>query len=84
MKSNVLSIEGKKLKEIELPNCFSQEIREDIIAKVLEAKKIKQPYAPLLVAGQQYSAHSTSIMSFPNMSSVFYFSARRILLSSNK
>lgn len=56
MKANILSIEGKKLKEIELPNCFSQEIREDIIAKVLEAKKIKQPYAPLLVAGKQYSA----------------------------
>ena len=56
MKANILSVEGKKLKEIELPNCFSQEIREDMIAKVLEAKKIKQPYAPLLVAGQQYSA----------------------------
>ena len=56
MKANILSVEGKKLKEIELPNCFSQEIREDIIAKVLEAKKIKQPYAPLLVAGKQYSA----------------------------
>jgi len=56
MKTNILSIEGKKTKEIELPSCFSQEIREDIITKVLEAKKIKQPYAPMIGAGNQYSA----------------------------
>ena len=55
-KGQILSVEGKKLKEIELPSCFTHEIREDIIAKVLEVKKIKQPYAPLLVAGKQYSA----------------------------
>ena len=56
MKAKILSIDGKKLKEIELPNCFSQKIREDIIAKVLEAKKTKQPYAPMLLAGKQHSA----------------------------
>ena len=56
MKANILSIDGKKLKEINLPSCFSHEIREDIIAKVLEAKKTKQPYAPMLLAGNQYSA----------------------------
>lgn len=56
MKANILDINGKKLEEIELPSCFSQEIREDIIAKVLEAKKTKQPYAPMLIAGKQYSA----------------------------
>lgn len=55
-KVNILSIDGKKKKEIELPNCFYQEIREDIITKVLEAKKNKQPYAPSLVAGKQHSA----------------------------
>ena len=56
MKANILSINGKKLKAIELPSCFSQEIRKDIIAKVLEVKKNKQPYAPSLVAGKQHSA----------------------------
>lgn len=56
MKANILSIDGKKKKEIELPNCFYQEIRGDMITKVLEAKKSKQPYAPSLVAGKQHSA----------------------------
>lgn len=55
-KGYTLSIEGKKLKEIELPSCFSYRIREDIIVKVLEAQKINQPYAPSIVAGKQYSA----------------------------
>ena len=56
MKANILSVEGKKLKEIDLPSCFSQKIREDIIAKVLEAKKTKQPYGPMPLAGNQHSA----------------------------
>ena len=56
MKGNLLDINGKKLKEIELPKCFSQDVREDIIAKFLETKKNKQPYAPSLVAGKQHAA----------------------------
>lgn len=56
MKASIIDIEGKKKKEIELPSCFSSEIREDIVARVLEAKKSKQPYAPSLVAGKQVSA----------------------------
>jgi large subunit ribosomal protein L4e len=56
MKASVLSIEGKKLREIELPKFFSSEIREDLIYKVLEAKKSRQPYYPMLLAGKQYSA----------------------------
>jgi len=56
MKANVLNTQGKKIKEIDLPKCFSQEIREDIVAKVLEVKKRQQPYAPSLMAGKQYSA----------------------------
>jgi len=56
MKSNILDINGKKVKEIELPKCFSQKIREDIVTKVLETKKTQQPYAPFLLAGKQYSA----------------------------
>ncbi|MFH1325714.1 MAG: 50S ribosomal protein L4 [archaeon] len=56
MKAEILDINGKKTKEIELPEFFSEKIREDIVARVLEAKKKKQPYSPSLVAGKQYSA----------------------------
>lgn len=56
MKGYVLDINGKKLRTIDLHSCFSKKIREDIIAKVLEVKKNKQPYAPSLVAGKQHSA----------------------------
>jgi len=56
MKSNILDIEGKKKGTIDLPVCFDQTVREDLIAKVLESKKIKQPYSPSPVAGQQASA----------------------------
>jgi large subunit ribosomal protein L4e len=56
MKTDILSVEGKKVKEIELPKTFSQKVREDLISKVLETKKNNQPYAPSLVAGKQHSA----------------------------
>jgi len=56
MKADILSIDGKKVKHIDLPSCFSQLIREDMIAKVLEVKKRQQPYSPSLIAGKQHSA----------------------------
>ncbi len=56
MKANILDINGKTAKTIELPGFFSEAVREDLIAKVLESKKVKQPYAPSLVAGKQHSA----------------------------
>ena len=56
MKAKVLDIGGKKAREITLPSFFSFEIRYDVISRVLEARKTKQPYAPLLVAGKQHSA----------------------------
>ena len=56
MKANLLDINGKKVKTIDLPNCFTKEVREDIISKVLETKKTKQPYSPSPVAGKQHSA----------------------------
>ena len=56
MKANILTIDGKKKSEIDLPKCFSSKIRDDVIKKVLEAKKSQQPYAPNLVAGKQHSA----------------------------
>ncbi len=55
MKAQVLDINGKKIKEI-TTNLFEELIRKDIILKVIEAEKTKQPYAPLLIAGMQHSA----------------------------
>ncbi len=56
MKTPILDINGKKLKDIELPEIFSYPVREDLISKILEAKKTIQPYAPSLVAGKQTAA----------------------------
>jgi large subunit ribosomal protein L4e len=56
MKADILSIEGKKMKTIELPECFNQKVREDLIAKVLETKKVKQPFSSSPVGGKQHSA----------------------------
>lgn len=56
MKADVLDVDGKKMKEIDLPSCFSEVIRRDIVMKVLEAQKVQQPYAPYLMAGKQASA----------------------------
>jgi large subunit ribosomal protein L4e len=56
MKAKIYSIDGKASREIELPKSFSQTIREDIVAKVLEVNKIRQPYSPSPVAGKQHAA----------------------------
>ncbi|MBM3228648.1 50S ribosomal protein L4 [Candidatus Pacearchaeota archaeon] len=56
MKTKIIDLHGKKIREIELPKFFSEKIREDIVAKILEAKKNQQPYAPSLVAGKQHSS----------------------------
>ncbi len=56
MKTKILSIDGKEKTNIELPKVFDSEVREDIVAKVLEAKKVMQPYAPFLMAGKQHAA----------------------------
>ncbi|MFW5846672.1 MAG: 50S ribosomal protein L4 [Nanoarchaeota archaeon] len=47
---------GKEKSEIELPKVFSSPIREDIVAKVLEATKIQQPYGSSFMAGKNTSA----------------------------
>jgi large subunit ribosomal protein L4e len=56
MKATILDTNGKKVKEIDMPKFFSKKVREDLIFKVLETEKQKQPYAPSLVAGKQHSA----------------------------
>jgi len=52
MKIEILDVDGKKTKEIELPEFFSYPVRKDIISKVLEAKKTMQPYSPKAIAGK--------------------------------
>jgi large subunit ribosomal protein L4e len=56
MKTSVFDINGKEKETITLPECFTSPIRGDIVTKILEAKKIKQPYGPFLLAGKQQSA----------------------------
>jgi len=52
MKIQVLDINGKKIKEMQT----AEPIREDIIWKVFESEKIKQPYSPKYRAGMDRSA----------------------------
>lgn len=56
MRAKILDIHGKEKGSIDLPRSFSAIVREDIIAKVLEAMKIRQPYSPSPVGGKQHSA----------------------------
>jgi large subunit ribosomal protein L4e len=54
MKAQILSQTGKK--EIEMPEFFSTNIREDIAQKFFEAEKEIQPYGPNPEAGKHHSA----------------------------
>jgi len=56
MRANLLSVDGKKLKEIEIPKFFGNKVRADLIQRILEVKKVKQPYAPSSLGGNNYSA----------------------------
>ena len=50
-KASVLDINGKEKSKMDLPMVFSEKVREDIVFKVIEAKKRTQPYAPNPLAG---------------------------------
>jgi len=56
MKAKVLSIKNEPIKEIDLPNWFSDKIREDIGQKYFEASKRIQPHTTDILAGMKYSA----------------------------
>ena len=56
MKTKLLSTNGEAGKQIEVPEFFSAIVRTDLIQKIAEAKKKKQPYAPSPVAGNQAAA----------------------------
>ena len=55
MKVQILNSEGGKVKEL-TTNLFDNVIREDIVQKVVEIDKTKQPYSPFYLAGNQTSA----------------------------
>src|SRR3989338_3587639 len=55
MKIQILDTEGKKTKEM-TTELFEEPIREDLIFKVIEAEKTRQPYRPKLYAGMDRSA----------------------------
>lgn len=54
-KTHVLDIEGKKKHDITTV-LFEEPIREDIILKIVESEKTKQPYRPRRYAGMDRSA----------------------------
>lgn len=56
MKTKILDLTGKEKGSLNLPEFFESPVREDIVFKVLESKKRKQPYSPSPVAGKQHSA----------------------------
>ena len=56
MKTKIHTVDGKAGSDITLPGCFTQNVRADLIQKIIEAKKTKQPYAPGLMSGNEYSA----------------------------
>lgn len=56
MKKGKLYDSAGNEKEIGLPENFSEETRPDIIAKVFEAQKEKQPHGTMFMAGAWYSA----------------------------
>jgi large subunit ribosomal protein L4e len=55
MKAQILDINGNKKSEITV-NLFQEPIREDIISKVVEAEKIRQPHSNKYRAGMNRSA----------------------------
>ncbi len=58
MKAQVLDLNGNKTKEIELPSCFNDKVRDDIIKRAFEAEisDDRTPYGNYEWAGKEYSA----------------------------
>lgn len=58
MKAKLYDLQGKKVKEIDLPKQFSEEIRQDIIKKAVLAiqSRNRQPYGTKPDAGRRFSA----------------------------
>lgn len=61
MKAKILDKTGKEKGSIDLPESFTAPIRKDILAKVFESQKEKQPMGTKIGAGAGYSASGISI-----------------------
>lgn len=61
MKTSLYNTDGKSIKQIELPKCFSETIRDDLVWKIIEAKRMAQPYGPAPEAGRHHSASGVLI-----------------------
>lgn len=61
MKAQIFNTDGKAVKQIELPKCFSEIIRDDLVWKIIEAKRITQPYGPGAESGRHHSASGLMI-----------------------
>ena len=55
MKVQILDKTGKQAKQLDT-TIFDGKVREDIVAKIIEAEKIAQEHAPYFNAGMQTSA----------------------------
>lgn len=56
MKAKILNQKCEEVSTLELPKNFLSEIRKDIVQKVFEAQKRKQPHGTMIGAGAMYSA----------------------------
>jgi len=56
MKAEIIDINGKKKKEINLPKVFLTEVREDLMKKAYESEQFFHPYGHSPKAGRQHSA----------------------------
>ncbi len=61
MKAKILDKSGKEKGSVDLPKNFTSGIRRDILAKVFESQKEKQPMGTMIGAGAGYSASGISI-----------------------
>ena len=59
MKAQLFTSKGERKSEIELPEIFNSQIREDLALKLFEAEKEVQPYAPYEEAGKRHVASGT-------------------------
>lgn len=56
MKGQILGVDGKKMKDVDLPIVFETPLREDIILKVFNTIKDFQAYGAYILAGKDVSA----------------------------
>ena len=59
MKAHLYDASGSRKSEIELPEIFTAQVREDIASKCFEAEKSVQPYSSYSEAGKRHSASGT-------------------------